>query len=257
MIEVNNLSFTPAGAEKAILKALDFSLPAKGLTSVVGPNGSGKTTLLRCLLSLLPYSGSCKISNKEAGKYSRQEVSRLISYIPQISQSLPGFSVKEFVELARRPHLKNSFDRSRVHGSVVEDSLKLAGCENFSSRLIASLSGGERQRVFVAAALAQETPLILMDEPGAFLDPEHEEALFNLLADLKSEKSIVVVSHDLNRCSVSSDAILALKNGDKFYYGEPSGLIEEKKLQELYNRKFVFVEHPECQSKMILPESAR
>ncbi len=257
MIEVSNLSFTPTGTEKAILKELSFSLPKKGLTSIVGPNGSGKTTLLRCLLSLLAYSGSCKISEKEASKYSRQEISKLISYIPQVGEHLPGFSVREFVELARRPHFKNSFDRSNKHGSVVEDSLKLARCESFSSRLITSLSGGERQRVFVAAALAQETPMILMDEPGAFLDPEHEEALFSLLSDLKAEKSIIVVSHDLNRCSVSSDNILALKDGEKFYHGVPSGLVEEQKLIELYNRKFVFVKHPECQSKMILPESVR
>jgi len=255
VIEVNELGFTPAGAEAPVLKNLSFTLPEKGLVSVVGPNGAGKTTLLRCILALLPYSGSSTIGGSEASKLSRNQVAKLVSYIPQISEPLPGFSVREFVELARRPHLTSRFEQFGSHASVVDRSLELAHCAQFSKRLISSLSGGERQRVFIAAALAQETQVILMDEPGAFLDPEHEHALFSLLSELKREKSLLVVSHDLNRSSVSSDRVLALKNGEKFYFGDPEGLIEETRLLELFNRRFVFIEHPDCEKRMILPES--
>jgi len=255
VIEVKNLSYMHSVSGVQILKDLSFTLPEKGLVSVVGPNGAGKTTLIRCMLALLPYSGSSAIDGQEVSKLSRNQIAKLVSYIPQVSEPLPGFTVREFVQLARLPHLTGRFERSGGHAPVVDSSLELADCAQFSKRLISSLSGGERQRVFIAAALAQETPVILMDEPGAFLDPEHEQSLFSLLAELKTKKSLLVVSHDLNRSSVSSDKVLALKNGERFYYGDSTGLVDESKLLELFNRRFVFVEHPDCEKRMILPES--
>ncbi len=256
MIEVKDLCYTEPVSNRSLLESLDFSIEPGELLSVLGANGAGKTTLLRSLFALLEYRGVCLLAGKDLRSYSRKELALQIAYIPQLGSRLPEMLVRDFVFLARKPRFKSLFDSYSSHQVVVERSLQETSSLTFIDRLVSSLSGGELQRVLLAAALAQETPVIIMDEPATFLDIEHEADLYKILESLRKDhnKAIVIASHNCNRSALASSRILALREGKQVFYGNPNEFMSQSVLDSVYGSGSLLISHPQANCKMILPQ---
>jgi len=225
--------------KKLILKNISLEIPC-GLVSLIGPNGAGKTSLLRVLSGLEKnYSGRVFLNDRDIKKISRKNFSRVLSFVMSNKNFRPSYSysVREIIALGRLPftglfgRLKN-YDRE-----LIENAAELLKISNLLSRDIMTLSDGERQLVFIAAAIAQDTEIILLDEPTASLDPDKTAQIFALLKKLSSEgRNIIAAVHDINIASSYSDFYIAIKNGGLIFNGKE---LNQKILKDLYGVDFI------------------
>ncbi len=253
-IKLSEFSFGIGG--KAILERVSVDIPARAFLSVVGPNGAGKSTLLKCLNRILPSGEGIRLYGRTLGSYSQRELARLVSYVPQADGRPLPFTVEEFVSMGRYPFL-SAFSALSAHDrEVVARVLAQSGSDCFRGRVLGSLSGGERQKVLIAAALAQEAEIMLLDEPATFLDYRHQVEVLALLGRLNREsgKTLVMVTHDLNTALEHCDRVLALKRGRVAYDGQPSGLLDRRVLEDIYETRFRFVDQPGRRLPLIRPE---
>ena len=256
IIRICDYSFCLGG--KAILQHISLTLERGEYLSIIGPNGAGKTTLLKCLDGIYQKgSGAIEIKGRPLEGYSRRDLAKLVSYVPQADGGSFPFMVKEFVLMGRYPYLSPFSSVSRQDKEAVFSALDLTGTAELGDRYLDTLSGGERQKVFIAAALAQGAEIILLDEPTAFLDPKHEEAIYRILGRVNrdSDATVISVTHDINHAVLVSRRILALKGGRVVFCG-PSGDIiqQEGVLQEIYEKSFQFLRHPETGRPFVVPE---
>lgn len=222
IIEVENLSFgyTP---QSAILKNISFGVKTGAFLAIAGPNGAGKTTLLNLLCGLLrPEAGSITIDAKRMESYSVKELSQMIAVVRQEFVPVFDFSVTEVISMARTPYLGTFGFESKTDREIVDEALEVTETAQFAQRSLGTLSGGERQRVFIARALAQNTPVLLLDEPTSFLDLKHQVGIYDLLksAQLEKGKTIVAVTHDINLAAQYCDEILLL-GGSQLSHAAP------------------------------------
>ena len=230
---------------KIILDRIDLSVKKGEFLAVVGPNGSGKTSLLKCLdLLNSEWIGNILLNGKDLQKLSRRELARAIAYVPQQLGDLPDYSVRQFVELSR-------YAWDGDDGSV-ERALSSVGMTDFADRRLGTLSGGELQKVSIASALAQETELVLLDEPTAFLDPKFSQQIWHLLSGMKSNggRTIIAVTHDINSASATADRICALKDGKVFSLLPPSEFMDKKNLDILFDADFNLIKSPDGSQKV-------
>jgi len=254
-IETVQYSFSVAG--KKILDRVSFSVEEGEFLSIIGPNGAGKSTLLKCIMRInRGGEGDIRIRGKPLARYSQKALAREVSYVPQGEAGQFPFTVQEFVLMARYPHLSPFTSVGRGDRKVVEDALELTGTAQFADRKLGTLSGGERQKLFIAAALAQGASLMLLDEPTTFLDPRHAGEVLCLLGKLNREQGVTVVSvtHDINAASLLSSRVLALKAGKVAYLGNPCDLMCNEVLEGIFDKRFLFVAHPEGLGQMVVPE---
>jgi iron complex transport system ATP-binding protein len=255
LIEIEGFSFAIGG--KPILTDISFSVQAGDALSIIGPNGAGKSTLLKCLDRIhRGGAGQIRIAGKALKDYSQRELAHCISYVPQSDGRSAPFTVHEFVMMGRYPHLSPFSSISKHDEEVVQDALRMTETLPFAERMLSTLSGGERQSVFIAAALAQEARVLLLDEPTTFLDPKHAAAIQRLLADINRERGVTILSvtHDINSAALSSERILALKNGCVAFCGSSEALMREDVLRQVYDKSFLLVPHPEADKQMVVPE---
>lgn len=257
-LEVNELSFryrTVEGRERLwTLDHLSFHVDAGEILGIVGPNGSGKSSLLKVLAGLLPVGeGEVRLGRLPLRQWSQLEVARLVAVVPQEYQQIFPFTVAETVLMGRFPHRTSRWwslgigdetanDLNCAHHAMVDtDVLSLA------DRLVSDLSGGERQRVMIARALAQEPKILLLDEPTAFLDINHQLDICSLIARLRAERrlTVVLVSHDLNVASQYCDRVLMLKEGRLCRIGPPADTIRPDVLRMVYGCDVVVDAHPQ------------
>lgn len=208
MLDIDNVRF---GYDRTdLLKDITFSVRDGEFLTIIGPNGAGKSTLLRLLTrTLTPRSGSILLNAEPIGRFAPRQLAKLMAVVPQREEVLFPFSVRSMVMLGRYPHLSGfGFERTEDH-QFVEKALALVDMSAYASRSVTQLSGGELHRVIIARALAQDTPLILLDEPNAHLDIRYQIDLFDLLRMLNRERhrTIIAVTHDLNLASMYSDRI--------------------------------------------------
>jgi len=238
LLEGNALHFKYDGNEDWVINDLDFSADPKEMVAVIGPNGSGKSTLLKLLTGILrPQRGEVRLRGRPLKDYSRREVSRNMALVAQEGMGDFPFTVLDVVLMGRAPYLKGfalegKGDMERAMWAVdVTDLAKLY------RRNIQELSGGERQRAFVARALAQDTGLLFLDEPTAFLDIKHQISLLKLIGELNTryKKTIVSVTHDINLASYFYDRIILLSEGKVFASGTPEEVITEGNMREVYD----------------------
>ncbi len=236
---------------KAILDGISLTLSQDDFVSIVGPNGAGKTSLIRCLLGLLPFQGSITLHDKDIRVCSRKEIARCIAYVPQVVGLLPQVTVEEFVSVGRYAHSSSFFGLSKNDRAIVEHSLTMTDCTEFKGRVISSLSGGERQRILLAAALAQEPKLLILDEPTSHLDPKHETELYRTLKTLHTEEGIGIcmINHDINSASNVSTRVLALNDGRIAFDGSTDEFMTEEVLQRLYQTSFYILEDTDSRQK--------
>lgn len=222
-----------------ILRGITFDLHAGEMIGVVGPNGCGKSTLLRALTGLLPSrSGSVRFGgHRDLSEIAPRERARLCAVQPQTEAPVFDFDVQRFVLLGRhalRPLLGWA---GRADITAVHSALACADLENLAGRSVRELSAGEWQRALLARALAQETPVLLLDEPVAHLDPGHRHEVHVLLRDLarNQNKAILCVSHDLNLAAEFSDRLMVMQNGKIRALGTPEDVLRDDLLQEVFD----------------------
>ncbi|MDT8389393.1 MAG: ABC transporter ATP-binding protein [Lentisphaeria bacterium] len=254
VLTVDGLSCVLGGQE--ILKNVSLAVAAGACVSLIGPNGAGKTTLLKCLNRILPFSrGAVTVDGRRLSGYSQPELAAKIAYVPQAQGRFIDFTVFDFVLLSRYPHLSPFSSISAVDKEAAFQALVSTGMEAFADRSHATLSGGERQKVFIAAALAQESPILLLDEPTTFLDPHHQEEIMAILQRVNQQenRTILAVTHDLNNAMMISDQIIAMRDGTIMFQGSPAETMTAPVLEKIYGASFLFVPHPGTGQAMLVP----
>lgn len=230
---------------RTILGPLDLDVRGGECLAVVGANGAGKTTLLRLLTGLAhPTAGTLSFGGRPFAKLSRRELARRIAYVPQIRPAHVPLAVEEVVLLGRYPYLSPLQLAPRTADfAAVEDALRRVGIQELRGRPVDELSGGERQAVFIAAALAQEAQLLVLDEPTLHLDARHQQQLASLLLRLQDDaaRTVVLATHDLNLAALLGDRLLALAGGREMAIGTPAEILQPEVLERLFHARFQVV----------------
>lgn len=241
--------FTFSLGERRILDGLDFRLAQGDYLAVIGPNGAGKSTLLKCLMRLHEHgrsTGSIFVKGRPLAEYGQKELARTISYVPQAGSWIPPFTVEELLRLSRYPYVSVGGGLKAADLAAVRRALELTEMGSLAGRPLRELSGGERQRAFLGAALAQETDLMLLDEPASFLDPKHVADLNALLRVLNKEQGLtmITVTHDLNHPLQAGGLALVLREGRQLFFGSAEGLLQDRVLERAYQHQFTYFQHP-------------
>lgn len=220
-----------------VVSDVDFDLPAGRVTVLVGPNGSGKSTLLKAVARLHPIrGGSVRIGTSEARALSGRELARTLAMLPQGRPTPVGLTVREVVSFGRYPH-RGRWNRTDPQGpAAVARALELTGLVELAERDADTLSGGQAQRVWLAACLAQDTEILLLDEPTTYLDMRHQVELLDLVRGLADHHGITVgvVLHDLNQAAALADQLVLLADGRVVAAGPPDAVLEAERLSRVY-----------------------
>jgi iron complex transport system ATP-binding protein len=239
-----------------VVRDLDVAIPEGRITMIVGANACGKSTLLRGLARLLrPRGGSVVLDGRSIHELPSREVARVLGLLPQTPVAPDGITVADLVGRGRYPH-QGWFRRwSADDDRAVTEALRATGTADLAGRSLHELSGGQRQRVWVAMALAQETDLLLLDEPTTFLDINHQVELLDLLTDLNREagRTIVAVLHDLNLACRYADHIIAMKQGRIVTEGVPAEVITAEVIREVFGLACEVAPDPVSGTPMVLP----
>ena len=218
-----------------ILHDLDFDVEAGTWVGLLGPNGSGKTTLLRTLSGILPHAGTLLLDERPLPAWKAPELARQVAFVRQATPLSFDFTVRELVLLGRSPH-KGWLERyTGSDQERVVQALARVDMDGFAQRSVLSLSGGERQRVFLAQALAQESPLLLLDEPTTHLDVHHQFEFLNLVRDLvDAGRTAIAVFHDIELAARYADHLIVLKQGRIAADGPPQEVLTEALLASVF-----------------------
>jgi len=220
-----------------VLRGLDLELRPGELLGVLGPNGSGKSTLVRALTGIVPLrQGHVAIDGRPLETYSRRELARTIAVVPQWRDELFHFTVFETVLMGRTPYLRRWQREGARDRAVVDDCLRAADATHLAGRFVTDLSGGEQQRVHIARALAQDTDILLLDEPTTHLDINHQIDIFELLTRLRDQRGLAVlcVLHDLNLAAEYCDRVALIRAGRAVRTGGPQEAITAPVLRQVY-----------------------
>jgi len=239
-----------------VIESLDLTLPEGKVTAVVGPNACGKSTLLRGLARLHPLeAGRVTLGDLDVTAMPRKELARSVGVLPQSSVAPDGVRVAELVGRGRYPHQGWFGRHSSDDDAVVMRSLEATGVADLADRPVAELSGGQRQRVWVAMVLAQETDIVLLDEPTTFLDVTHQIELLDLLADLNAERgtTVVMVLHELNLAARYADHLVVMCAGRVVAQGAPQDVLDERTVLEAFGLDARVVPDPVSGTPMIVP----
>jgi iron complex transport system ATP-binding protein len=219
--------------------------PAEWVT-LIGPNGAGKSTLLRALAGLVPYLGSIRLDATEVSSLGRRDIARRLAFVPQAPLLPPEMRVHEYVLLGRNPHIGAFSYEGTRDLDAVHDALDQLDLEPLAGRALRTLSGGEAQRVVLARALAQDAPLLLLDEPTAALDLGRQQQVLELVAGLRERGGLTVLAamHDLTLAAQYSDRLLLLSAGELVAAGPPEDVATEELVTEHYGASVRVLSEP-------------
>ncbi len=253
-IEVKDLSFTYD--KDQVLNHLNVQFRQGGLTSIVGPNGSGKSTLLKSMASTLaPHKNSVFIDGRDVVTLRPKALAELVSVVPQTVHVDYAFSAFDIVLMGRHIHIKPLGQETAADLAFAEHAMVLTDTLRFKDRSILTLSGGERQRVILARAIAQDAPILLLDEPITYLDLNHQMELMHILRGLINSKNstIVTVLHDLNFAMTYSDWVIVLKEGAIFAEGKPEAVLTKETIEAVYGVKVAIYKDAFSEKPFIRP----
>ncbi len=239
IINVKNLSFGYSGQD-TILEKLSFEVNQGEFVAIAGPNGAGKTTLLNLACGLLrPNFGSVEIDSLNIKSYSVKHLSRKVAVVRQEYIPAFDFNVTEVVSMARTPYLTAFGFENDTDKKIVTEAMKITDTYQFASRSLGELSGGERQRVFIARAIAQNTELLLLDEPTSFLDLKHQVRIYDLLkqAQQHKNKTIVIITHDINLAARYADKIILLGTDKSYTIGPANEVLTTEQIEKVFGIK--------------------
>lgn len=235
-ISVKNISF--CYDSKPIFKDLSLEIRKGSFYSILGPNGSGKTTLLKSIAGLLkPTSGQIVVNGREIDSYSVVERARNISYVPQYQHIVFDVSVHDYVMMGRNPYQKTWEMQGPGDEEIVESVMESCNVSKFRDKSIQSLSGGERQRVMIARAIAQRTPVMLLDEPLSNLDVAHKFEIMDILSELNSRDgvTVIIILHDMSIAKGYSTEALLLKGGKVLCCGKESDVLSCGNIRDCFD----------------------
>lgn len=242
--------------ERTISRDLSLAIPDGSFTVIVGPNACGKSTLLRSLARLLrPASGRIVLDGRDIRDYPAKDVARRLGLLPQTATAPSGITVADLVARGRFPHQSFLRQFSKADEAAVALAMRATHVDGLADRLVDELSGGQRQRVWIALVLAQETPILLLDEPTTFLDIAHQIELLDLLADLnRAGRTIVAVLHDLNHACRYASHLVAMRDGAILAEGPPSAIVDEPLVEAVFGLASVIISDPVSKTPLIVPK---
>jgi iron complex transport system ATP-binding protein len=233
--------------EVEILHKLSLTVEEGEVVSLIGPNGAGKTTLIRAISGVLPLrSGSVNVDDQDLATISIAERARLLAVVPQARRLPAEYSVQEAVLMGRTPYLGWLGNPSKSDYEKTRWAIDRTQISDFTERRVGELSGGEQQLVLVARALAQDSRVVLLDEPTAHLDLRHQATILDLVHDLAREHGLAVLMslHDLNLVSLYSDRIALLNDGQILAFGSPQEVLIPQYLSDVYQVPLDIIPHP-------------
>lgn len=228
-----------------VLRIDELRFAAGQVTSIVGPNGAGKTTLLKCLGAILPIAkGTLFVDGQDLALLKSHERARLVSYVPQEHGSAFNYFVSDFVLMGRAAYVPIFSSPSAEDMRIAGEALDFVGLGSFADRTYAELSSGERRLVLIARALAQQSDILLLDEPTTFLDPKHEREVLELVRKLAAErgKTILLTLHNLEMAVQYSDDMVFLKGGEVVAWGKAEEVFKEPLLRAVYDMEMKVID---------------
>ncbi|HSX61726.1 MAG TPA: ABC transporter ATP-binding protein [Tahibacter sp.] len=241
---------------RAICSDLDLSIPAQRFSVIVGPNGCGKSTLLRSLCRLLAAAGGrVLLDGRDIRERPVRDLARELGLLPQGALVPDGIRVAELVARGRYPHQTLLRQWSRADADAVAAAMAATDVAALADRRVDELSGGQRQRVWVALALAQETPLLLLDEPTTYLDLSHQIDLLELFRRLNREqgRTLVAVLHDLNQACRYADHLIALRDGRVVAEGPPARIVDAALVRAVFDLDCLVIDDPVSGTPLVIP----
>ncbi|KOS30478.1 ABC transporter [Bacillus anthracis] len=223
--------------ETIIIDELNLEIPKGKITTIIGPNGCGKSTLLRSLARLLkPTTGDILLDNQAIQSMQTKQIARQMAILPQGPQAPEGLTVLQLVKQGRYPYQTWLKQWSEKDEEMVQNALEATGMTEFAKRQAHALSGGQRQRAWIAMTLAQDTEIILLDEPTTYLDMAHQFEVLDLLKELNEteQRTIVMVIHDLNLACRYADNIVAIQDKQIYAQGKPEEVVDEKLVRDVF-----------------------
>ena len=236
MSDVSLAGVSVSYGSEPVLRGLDLSVRSGEWLSLIGPNGAGKTTVLRAIARLARFEGDIRIGGRALGAMPTRDVARRVAMLLQEPQMPAGMTVSQYVLLGRSPHLGYLGKESGKDRRIVADVLRRLALDGFASRSLDQLSGGERQRVAIARALAQQAPVLLIDEPTTSLDMGRQQAVLELIDELRSEQELTVIAamHELTLAGQYSDRLALLVEGNLVAVGPPEEILTESVISDHY-----------------------
>ncbi|MBV4413855.1 iron-enterobactin ABC transporter ATP-binding protein [Enterobacteriaceae bacterium YMB-R22] len=242
--------------KQTVADNLSVSIPDGEFTAIIGPNGCGKSTLLRSLSRLMtPLNGQVWLDGEPIGRYATKEVARRIGLLAQNASTPGDISVQELVSRGRYPH-QPLFTRWREEDeNAVRNAMRATGIEALAKQPVDTLSGGQRQRAWIAMVLAQETAIMLLDEPTTWLDISHQIDLLELLSSLNREQgyTLAAVLHDLNQACRYATHLIALREGKIIAQGAPKAIVTAELIEAIYGLRCMIIDDPVAHTPLVVP----
>jgi len=241
---------------RKIVDGIDLELPAGRITVIVGANACGKSTLLKTLSRLItPTSGAVVLDGKQISEVPTKQLARTLGLLPQQPIAPEGIAVADLVGRGRHPHQKMFRSWTTEDDRAVVEALEATGIADLADRSVDELSGGQRQKVWIAMALAQQTDILLLDEPTTFLDIAHQVEVLDLLTDLNRRQgtTIVIVLHDLHLAIRYADTLVAVKDGKVHAMGAPSEVVTSTLIEEVFGLRNTIITDPASGKPMVTP----
>ncbi|MET9291998.1 ABC transporter ATP-binding protein [Streptomyces sp. NPDC003077] len=247
---------TLAYDSRTVVEGLDLDVPHGAVTVVVGPNACGKSTLLRALGRLLkPRGGAVLLDGADLARTPTKKIAQTVGLLPQAPVAPEAITVADLVSRGRQPHQRWWQQWSREDERAVAEAMERTDVARLAGRPVDELSGGQRQRVWIAMALAQETDLLLLDEPTTYLDIAHQVEVLDLVRQLNHDRgrTVVAVLHDLNQAARYADHLVAMKGGRIVAQGPPSEVVTAALVRRVFGLEAVVVPDPVTGSPLVVP----
>ena len=237
MIKLENISFS-YNKKKEFIQDLSLEFKSGEITTILGPNGSGKSTLLHMMSTYLkPKSGKIYLGDKDLGKLKQKEIAKYISCVYQENEAPDDITVRDLVSFGRNIYSNVKKEDKEENKRMIDFALKATGIEEIQDKKVVNLSGGQKQRAFIAMSLAQNTEVLLLDEPTTYLDIYHQIEILEVVKSLNEKYNITIgmVLHDFNQAINYSHNIVIMKNGNLIKQGKATEVLNEQTIKDVYN----------------------